>query len=128
MVSNRARDLVDFLQRRSGDELRSAAYYDADSYELLYHDDAIDRSYSEADLEQIAERMRSEVRRSRAERLFDLGGFDCNVLCFREGLVFHFPMGGERGTVISLEITAARDLHEFIAECNEYVYPDADRA
>jgi hypothetical protein len=124
MPESSARELVRFLRRRSGDTLRSAAYYDADSFELLYRDDTVTHAYSEDDIERIADRMRETIRQSRAERLFDLGGFDCSLLCFEDGVVFHFPQGRDRGTIISLDITAARQLHTFVEECSRQIYPE----
>lgn len=122
MPRDAAIELVEYLSNRAGSHLRACAYYDETDYSILYLKDELDQQYTERELEKIADHMRQKVRRSRAERLFKMGEFRCSLLGYEDGLVLHFPQGGSKGTIITLEAAAASNFNTFTSEFAERIY------
>jgi len=117
-----AKQLVDYLASRAGDMVRAVAFYTGDDYEILYIKDEIRAKYTEAEIERVADLLRAEPRRSRVESTFEMGEFRCSLLAFGDGIVMHFPQGGGTGTLVTLEVDAARQFSQFAAECAGRIY------
>lgn len=117
-----AEALVNYLSDRGGTMVRSAVYYDEEQVEMLYMREDVQERYTEREIERIADMLRQEERRSKLERLFDLGDFQCSLFGFRNGIVMHFPEGGSRGTLVSLDAQAATQFNEFAEECARRIY------
>lgn len=122
MPRDAATELADYLANHVGSHLRAAAFYDENDFSLLYIKDELEELYTEDELEKIAEYMRREVRRSHAERVFKMGEFRCTLWGYEDGIVLHFPQGGSKGTILTLEAEAATRFNEFVRECAERIY------
>ncbi|WP_224449322.1 hypothetical protein [Haloprofundus salilacus] len=96
---------------------------------LQYDDDENDVLYLREDLRE--ERLLSEIDRMLArlkpeslaaeERSFPFGELYVTVRRFESAIIMHFPMGKQRGIVVSLEPDAARNLNRFTSECIQQI-------
>ncbi|WP_135829337.1 DUF7522 family protein [Halorussus halobius] len=109
-----APQLVEYLRRRVGDDLRRVVCYGEDETDVLFARG--DRSDVESDAERAVQYLRHESR-SRERRTFPFGELNGTVRSFEDAVVMHFPLAQSRGIVVTLDPNAARQLNAFMDEC-----------
>jgi hypothetical protein len=98
--------------------LHAVGHYSTDDYEVVYLRDDVREQYSDDEIEDVVEDLRWEsFAKSTQERQYRLGSLNCSMQAFEEGIVMHFPYDDNRGTLISLEPRAARQLTGCIDDC-----------
>lgn len=113
-----SRYLVDFLQERAGEYLRSVIHYDRDSHELLHLRRDVAQAYSDGEIDRVLEELRHEsMDAARQEAMYVHGELGCVVRVFEAAVEMHFPHAGCSGTAIALDPEAATRLHSFVGEC-----------
>jgi hypothetical protein len=118
MSSAIAEELASYLDQQAGDSLRAVGHYSADDYEVVHLRDDLRQQYTDDEIEGIVEGLRWEsFGKSTQEGQFHLGPLNCSIKAFEEAVVMHFPYDDKRGTLVSLDSGAARDLLQFIDEC-----------
>ena len=111
-------ELVSYLKETAGDYLRGIVWYDGDEYEIRYIRDDLRTRRLQSDVDKMIDRLRGESR-SRERRSFPFGEVNGTVRSFEEAMVMHFPSTQGRGTVVTLDPDAARQLNTFIGSCLE---------
>ena len=106
--------LVEYLRRRVGDDLRGVVCYDEAETDVLFA--RADRPGIESDAERAVEYLQRESQ-SRERRAFPFGDLNGTVRSFEDAVVMHFPLAGARGIVVTLDPNAARQLNAFMADC-----------
>jgi hypothetical protein len=90
--------------------------YDGEEMDVRYLRDDVRRRRVKSEVEQMLRRLRPEST-NEEERSFPFGDLYVTVRRFEEAIIMHFPTGPDRGTVVSLEPEAGRDLNRFTSEC-----------
>ncbi|WP_459881305.1 hypothetical protein [Halorubrum gandharaense] len=125
MLSERHRRLHEYLKEEAGDSYRTAVHYDADDWDAIY---------GRPDLppEELRDIVSTAVKRARAERALipeseypRLGRTHATTEVHENGVVIHLPEDGTKGTLISLDRSAASRLTEFVGTCSEIVHTPA---
>lgn len=109
-----APQLVEYLRRRVGDDLRGVVCYDEADTDVLFA--RADRPGIESDAERAVRYLQHESR-SREQRAFPFGDLNGTVRSFEDAVVMHFPLAASRGIVVTLDPNAARQLNAFMADC-----------
>lgn len=110
------RTLTDYARQRAGDYLRGIVSYDGDSNEVIYLRDDVREQRIQSEIDRMLERLRPEASASE-ERSFPFGDLYVTVRRFDEAIIMHYPIGRDRGVVVSMEPDATRDLNRFTTEC-----------
>ncbi|WP_415379187.1 hypothetical protein [Halosimplex sp. TS25] len=121
MVAGDKGALVDALRDAVGDDLRLAATYDEDGYEVFYS-----RPEVEARAEEHADRVHDELvlqglGRGHLEDLFAAGRLECSIHRFEELTAFHFATGEFTGLFVSVDSEADLPLATFAETCTEFL-------
>lgn len=120
MPRSTAADLASFLQDRVGDNLRSVAHYDADSYDVVYLRDDVADQYSETDHDRVSREARLEsVDREHQEDLYVHGRLECTVRAFENAVEMHFPVDDASGVTVALDAEALTAHRTFVGRCLE---------
>lgn len=114
-------ELLEYLQDRAGDALRVIGWYSDDDWGTLFVRDDLDRDAVQNRLDYIAHQL-SNRRGSKGDPLAPLGDEQAMVQVRERAVVIRFPMAGEGGILVSLDTTAARNLHEFVVDCAERLH------
>lgn len=117
MTSN---PLIDYLERRAGEQHRGTIRYDGDGMDVLYLRDDIQEERLKSELDRMLGRLRPESS-PKEEQVFPFGGLRTTVRIFERAIILHFPVGNDRGVVVSLEPETARDLSSFVGECEKRI-------
>lgn len=112
--------LIDYLEQRAGEHHRGTVRYDGDDTDVLYLRDDIRETRLTSQIDRMLGRLRPEAS-SKEERSFPFGELNATVRLFDEAILLHFPVGNDRGIVVSLEPETARDLNTFIGECEKRI-------
>lgn len=88
--------------------------------DVLYLRDDIRETRLTSQIDRMLGRLRPEAS-SREERSFPFGELNATVRLFDEAILLHFPVGNDRGIVVSLEPETACDLNTFIGECEKRI-------
>jgi hypothetical protein len=117
MVSDRHRELHQFIHERAGNSYRTAFYYDADGWETIHirHDLQTEALGEEAP--DVMERARQAEPLVREEDYPPLGETYAQTEIHEDGIVFRFPEGPNEGTIVSLDPDAAQLLTGFVTRC-----------
>lgn len=113
-------DLTEFLQERADSLLRGIARYDGDSSDVLYLRDDVKKQRMRSEIDRVLSRVRPESS-PKEERSFPFGDLHATVRAFEDATILHFPMGADRGVVVSLEPGAAQDLNTFVGTCLDQI-------
>ena len=114
-------DLHDFLEDRAGTLYRATVRYDGDSTDVLYLRDDVREDRMRSEIDRMLRRLRPESK-SKETRSFPFGQLHATVRSFEEAVVMHFPIGRDRGIVVSLEPEAAKNLNTFIRRCQKRLH------
>jgi hypothetical protein len=121
--------LVDFLLGEAGPYLRSAYYFDEQSYEELYLRDDLEGEYSEEELAFLFEEMvNADAEDDPIARIADSSDLRCSIRLYDEMITVLIHHREETGTLVSLEPNAARDLVTFVYRLMSKVSQHSDRS
>jgi hypothetical protein len=113
--------IVPTLRDHVGDKLRVVAEYGPEEYRFLYHRDDIAEGYTEDEMAQIFRDLVLEgMARDHLEDVFHLGDFECGVMKFSGGTVFHFATGEYSGLAVSIDADAEFEFHAFVEDCRSW--------
>lgn len=122
MARDRPRQLVAFLQRRTGGTLRAVVLYDAGSRRPLYVRSDADVFRDAEAMEAVLGRFREENAHHREGEWESLpGDLRASVRVFSHAVIVNLPLPDGRGVVISLDLEAASSLGEFVADCHAWL-------
>lgn len=113
-------ELTEFLEERAGSLLRGIARYDGDSTDVIYLRGDVKKQRMRSEIDRILNRVRPESS-AKEERSFPFGDLHATVRAFDDASILHFPMGVDRGIVVSLEPGASQDLNTFVGECLDQI-------
>ena len=109
-------ELFKYLEKRAGENLRGVVRYSQDSTDVPYLRDDVQEVRLESQVDRMLRRMRPESS-SKEEMSFPFGDLHATLRIFDEAIILHFPLGADRGLVISLEPEAAAQLNSFVNGC-----------
>lgn len=112
--------LIEYLEQRAREYHRGTVRYDGDDTTVLYLRDDLKQARLTSEIDRMLSRLRPEAH-PREERSFPFGELRATVRLFDEAILLHFPIGNDRGIVVSLEPETARDLNTFIGECEKRI-------
>lgn len=112
--------LIDYLERRAGEYHRGTVRYDGNDTDVLHLRDDLRETRLTSEIDRMLDRLRPEATAEEV-RSFPFGDLNTTVRLFDEALILHFPVGQDRGIVVSLEPETARDLNTFIGECQQRI-------
>lgn len=118
MAEEKNTELLSYLKETAGDYLRGVIWYEDDEYEIRYIRDDLRTRRLKSEVDKMIDRLREESR-SGERRSFPFGEVNGFVRSFEEAMVMHFPSTQGRGTVVTLDSEAARQLNTFIGSCLE---------
>lgn len=114
-------DLQDFLEERAGSLYRGMVRYDGDTTDVLYLRDDVREERMRSEIDRMLRRLRPESK-SKETQSFPFGQLYATVRSFEEAVIMHFPIGRDRGIVVSLEPGAAKSLNTFIRRCQQRLH------
>lgn len=117
MVSERHRDLHQFIRKRAGNAYRTAFHYDADGWETIHVRQDLQTEELGEEVPDAIERARELEPLVREEDYPPLGETYAQTEIHEDGIVFQFPEGPNEGTLVSLDPDAARLLTGFVTRC-----------
>lgn len=109
--------LLDYLREEAGSALRVVIWYTADDFGGLYVRDDLDREAVVDRARYLSERLTIGPDPLDGSPMESLGEERAMVQVREEAVIIRFPVTADRGLVVSLDVEAARDLHEFVTEC-----------
>lgn len=122
MATAVSEDLVEYLEDRAGDYLRSVVHYEEADYEVLYLRDDVAEQYTEEKIEKVIQELKFEAMESNfQEQLYVHGGLGCTLRVFEKAVELHFPYDGYEGAAVALDPEAAQQLHSFVNDCLEQI-------
>lgn len=114
-------DLVDAIEARVGDSLRTVGRHTAGEWRFDYVRAELQDAYDEGDLNEIAEELAlNELESGYQERLYELGDIGATVRLFEEGSVVHVPTAPATGYLVSLDDDADVNARDIIALVHEH--------
>lgn len=110
------RQVLRVLEERAGEGVRGAAHYEQDGLTFLYIREDLKN-------EAFRERARKIVSRARnrsplIEEGEGLGRRRAGLDLHEDAVLLHFILGKNSGLIVSLEPEIARQLRDFVEECN----------
>jgi len=108
--------LLSYIERQAGEYHRGTVRYDGDETDVMYLREDVKKTRLTSQIDEMLERLRPEASVSE-QRAFPFGDLNATVRLFDEAILVHFPVGTDRGIVVSLEPEVARDLNAFIEGC-----------
>lgn len=114
------KELIDYLEQRAGDYHRGTVRYEGNDTDVLYLREDVKETRLISQIDRMLGRLRPEAS-PKEERSFPFGELNATVRLFDEAILLHFPVGNDRGIVVSLEPETARDLHTFVGECEKRI-------
>lgn len=118
-------EIVDRLHSHAGETLRAVIVYDGDSHRDLYRrEDVSDLHDSKLETE-VLEEIRAD-RQRRESTLADRyeGDHRATVRVFEARVLLHLPRDDKSGTVVVLDLAAARNLVTFVDDIRGDIYDD----
>lgn len=114
-------ELVDYLERRAGDSLRTVSAYDREGVEFEYVRGDIDREQLE---ERAAPVLEEVLMGSAADGVVEahIGRRYASMHLRERALIINIPVGAGEGVGITLEPEAGRNLTTFVKRCEELVH------
>ena len=109
--------LIEFLEDRAGDLHRGTICYEGDEIAFAHLREDLNENRIRDQIEGMLARLQPEGTEEEDVAFFHLGDLEATVRVFERAVVLHFPMETNRGVIVSLEATAARELNTFIGEC-----------
>jgi len=116
MVDERHRELHEFVADRAGESYRSAFHYEADDWHTIFVREDLPDELRES-IPAAIERAREQRALLREEDYPPLGDAEATTEVHEHGVIVHFTLGPNRGTLISLDRDAARRLAGFVSQC-----------
>ncbi|QLG29839.1 hypothetical protein HUG10_19710 (plasmid) [Halorarum halophilum] len=113
-------ELLEFLEETAGKYHRGTVRYDGANTDVLYLRDDLREELMLSQIDQMLTRLRPEAS-SKEERSFPFGDLHTTVRAFDEAIILHFPIGHDRGVVVSLASETAQNLNTFIGECTRRI-------
>ena len=110
------RELFTYLEEQAGENLRGVVQYSKDSTDVPYLRDDVREVRLQSQVDRMLRRIRPESS-SKEEMAFPFGDLHATLRIFDEAIILHFPLGADRGLVISLEPEAAAQLNSFVNGC-----------
>lgn len=111
-------ELIRYLDEQAGEYLRGVVRYDRESTDVPHLRDDVRESRLISQIDRMLSRLRPEST-SAEERSFPFGDLHVTLRMFDEAIIMHFPLGRDRGVVVSLEPETARQLNTFVGGCLE---------
>lgn len=112
--------LLEFLDQRAGEYHRGTVRYSPNDIEIVYLRDDVEATRLNTEIREMLGRLRPESSQEEVEA-FPFEKLQATLRRFDDAIILHFPVGDERGVVVSLEPQTARDLNTFIGECEERI-------
>ncbi|WP_135851600.1 hypothetical protein [Halorussus salinus] len=111
--------VLQFVQQRVGTSLHGVGAYDMDSFSILYRSDEIERAFSDTEIDEYAELVRTVHRTLyEADRLNSaVGEPRCNLTYYGGMHVLLVPIDEENGVTIALSKESGTQFSEFADEC-----------
>lgn len=114
-------DLVDYVDDRASDYHRGTVRYEGETTEILYLREDVREKRLQSQIDRMLRRLRPETA-PKEEQSFPLGDLRVTVRVFENAIILHFPLGPNRGIVVSLEPETAHNLDMFIGECERRLH------
>jgi hypothetical protein len=119
-------ELVEFLADHAGEDLRGVMRYDHEEYSFPYLREDVAERYAEERIADIVQHHReAEPVETRRTSDLALGNHHVTLRLYDEAALLHFPQGDHHGTIVSLDVAAARDFAEFTDACLRYLHRDS---
>jgi hypothetical protein len=117
--------IVDHLQSHAGDALQGVVVYrGADHRDLYRREDVVELHDSALEAEVLADvRSDRQRRESDAADRFE-GDLQATVRVFDERVLVHLPRDDTSGTVVLLDLSAASNLVDFLADVRGDIYDE----
>ena len=111
MIRSASVDLLERLEERFGDELRSVGYYDPTGNDFVYVREDVKASYEAADFDRVFRTIRLEaLDRDHQESLYTHGRLESTVRCFDAATEIHLAVTDRQGIVAAVDARAIDDL------------------
>lgn len=119
-------DFVEHLQTHAGSTLQAVVVYEPEDHRDLYRRDDV-ADLHDSDLERA---VLEDARADRVDRENPLadryeGSHRATVHLFDRRVVLHLPRDRDSGTIVLLDLPAARDLATFVADIRSDLYETA---
>ena len=111
--------LLRMIDQQAGMALRTAFLYDDGEWSTLYMRDDVATGELADHIEIFIQRANEQEPIIQAEQYDKLKQTQATIELHEEGVLIHFREGPSRGVLVSLEREAARNLAEFIDQCNK---------
>jgi hypothetical protein len=116
-------DLVDHLRSHAGDALQAVVVYRDDEHRDLYRrEDVVELHGSALEAEVLADIRADHLRRESDAAADYEGELRATVRVFDERVLLTLPRDEQSGTVVILDLEAASDLVEFVADIRGDIY------
>ena len=109
-------ELLRYLEKQAGSNLRGVARYDYDSTDVPYLREDIREVRMLSQVDRMLRRLRPESDPNE-EKAFPFGDMHATLRIFDEAVIMHFPLGVGRGIVVAMEPEAASQLTTFVDGC-----------
>jgi len=110
-----------FLKRQAGDALRLVVHFTTDSHSVSYVRENIAHQYSNNEFVHIIDDARKYASVAHSDVVTDSAGpLYCQVVCFEDIVGLVFPRTAE-DTLVTLDPTAAENLHNFASSCEDFL-------
>ena len=118
MIRSASVELLERLEERFGDELRSVGYYDPAGNDFVYVREDVTASYEAADFDRVFRTIRLEaLDRDHQESLYAHDRLESTVRCFDAATEIHFAVTDRQGIVAAVAAGAIDDLRGTIDSC-----------
>ena len=114
-------ELDAYLEERAGEYHRGTIVYDGSEIDVQYLRSDIAKNLMLSKIDRMHSRLRPESM-SKEEHSFPFGHLRATVRSFEAAIILHFPIGENRGVVVSLEPETAQNLNTFIGECTQRIH------
>ena len=118
MIRSASVELLERLEERFGDELRSVGYYDPAGNDFVYVRHDVKAFYESSDFDRVFRTIRLEaLDRDHQESLYTHGRLESTVRCFDTATEIHFAVTDRQGIVAAVDAGAIGDLRDTIEAC-----------
>lgn len=120
-MSSQPNPFTQFLKRQAGDTLRLVVEFTDEGYTAEYAREDVAQKYSNREFDSIIDDARKYASLAHSEAVIESAeGLYCQVVCFEDIVTLVFPRDHE-DTLVTLDPTAAQNLHNFASACENFL-------
>ena len=126
-MNDRHQRLLQLIREQAGDNFRSAFRYNDEGWEALYVRSDLATSDLESIVPALARRVREREPLVREEDYARLGPQRASIELHADAALLHIREGERSGAVITLENDVARNLADFVSQCERVLQEEPER-